>query len=119
MRVWDIPVSCLCNKHLLAQHNEIHAIYSIITNNKTGFAKHPEVMRWRGHIDALVIKHVYTTEEMIARRMNANSPLGAILDFNTEWPEPWQPVAEQLKILRGKANIIHGCDCYKKYTERR
>jgi hypothetical protein len=45
MRVWDIPVKDLCNKHLVAQHYEIHCIYSILTKDLKGYRNHPEIKR--------------------------------------------------------------------------
>jgi hypothetical protein len=105
MRVWDIPVIDLCNNHLLGQHREIHAIYSIITNNKNGYAHHPEVERWREHIDALVHKHLATTMEMLVRNMKHKSPLEYVFD-NYHPPESWQPRILQMNILKEK-----NCGC--------
>ena len=34
MRVWDISPKILCQKHLIAEHRELHAVYSIILKNK-------------------------------------------------------------------------------------
>lgn len=123
MRVWDIPVQQLCNKHLLAQHLEIHSIYNIITQDKKGFAHHPEVMRWRGHLPALEIAHDITVAEMLNRRMGHGTPIilplnllkGQRVQFvkcDDEWsiaaifPKPWQSVGRQKEILLAK-----GCGC--------
>lgn len=108
MRVWDIPVLQLCNKHLVAQHNEIHTIYSIITNNKKGFAHHLEVMRWRGKLDALWMAHFDTVTEMFYRGMCHKTELFIPQEVlsNICHPEPWQPVEVQKDLLRAK-----GCGC--------
>ena len=45
MRIWDIPPEKLCRNHLLGEHNEQHAIWSILTHNKKGFSHHPETIR--------------------------------------------------------------------------
>ncbi len=31
MRIWDIPPKLLCRNHLLGEHRELHAIWSILT----------------------------------------------------------------------------------------
>ncbi|MHA2330232.1 MAG: pyrimidine dimer DNA glycosylase/endonuclease V, partial [Candidatus Hodarchaeales archaeon] len=42
MRIWDISlIEFLCDKHLLAVWREGLGAYSIITNNKKGYSKHP------------------------------------------------------------------------------
>ncbi len=106
MRVWDFPPSLLCNKHLVAQHHEIHCIESIIRHNYSGFSHHPEVKRWRGHMGALLGRHEQTIAELIQRGMHHKTPflLYGLADF-TE-PKPWQPLPEQLAVLAGK-----GCKC--------
>lgn len=75
MRVWDVPVEFLCDKHLLAQHLEVHTMYSVIVNNKKGYAAHPETMRWRNNLPELVLVHEQTAAEMTSRGMNHKSPL--------------------------------------------
>ncbi len=42
MRIWDIPASKLCTKHLLGEHRELHTIWNILTQNKSGYSRHPE-----------------------------------------------------------------------------
>lgn len=112
MRVWDLPVTCLCNKHLLAQHNEIHAIYSIIINKKNGFSNHPEVNRWRKHIPALFLIHTTTAVEMVKRGYKHNSRL--FISDGIKYPEQWQTKKEQIDILKQKSHKIIACDCYDK-----
>lgn len=110
MRVWDIPVEYLCNEHLIAQHHEIHCIYNIITKGLKGFAHHPETMRWRGHLPALVHKHWETFFEMLERGINHNKILDSVdtcpIVGIAPYPVPWQPIDKQLEILRSK-----GCGC--------
>lgn len=107
MRVWDMPVAGLCNKHLVAQHHEIHCIFSIIAENKSGFSHHPEVMRWRGRLGALYRVHEHTAAEMLKRSMRHMSELETPLAFHLcPMPLPWQPVNKQKGKLAEK-----GCGC--------
>ena len=75
MRVWDIDPELLCDRHLLGEHNEIHTIWSIITNDLKGFSNHPETMRWRGKLKALYLRHAATAREMERRGFQHKSPL--------------------------------------------
>jgi len=109
MRVWDIPITKLCNKHLVAQHHEIHCIASINLHGYGGFCNHPETRRWRGHINQLAYKHYQTVNEMVARGMKHHYHLGTIDDVSMSTdgcPEPWQPVEQQIALLKSK-----GCKC--------
>ena len=107
MRVWDLPPSKLCRNHLLGEHRELHAIWSVITKKKKGYSLHPETIRWKGKLAALYIRHESLVNEMKIRGYSHKSPLekrlakGEIIqsDFvNT--------VKEQLEILRKK-----NCQC--------
>ena len=75
MRIWDIPPERLCRNHLLGEHRELHAIWSVLTNNKTGYSRHPEVIRWRGRLMALYLRHQILVKEMSSRGYRHNSPL--------------------------------------------
>ncbi|MCC6502584.1 MAG: pyrimidine dimer DNA glycosylase [Deltaproteobacteria bacterium] len=75
MRVWDIDQRLLCDRHLLGEHNEIHTIWSVITNNLKGYSNHPETKRWRGSLKALYLRHEATAKEMERRGFNHKSPL--------------------------------------------
>jgi hypothetical protein len=75
MRVWDVPSLDLCDRHLVAEHAEIHAIWSVITNNRRGYAHHPEVQRWRDNLGALAQRHDTTAGEMRRRGFRHDSPL--------------------------------------------
>ena len=106
MRIWDIPVQQLCNKHLIAQHFEIHCIYSILTEGKRGFYNHPEVKRWLKHLGALILVHDRTVIEMIQRGFNHYTPLSKYTAYNYDYPKLWQSVELQKELLREK-----GCSC--------
>jgi len=75
MRIWDLPPEILCRNHLLGEHRELHAIWSVLTNNKTGYSHHPEVIRWRGRLKALYLRHQILVKEMGNRGYRHNSPL--------------------------------------------
>ena len=75
MRIWDIPPKRLCRNHLLGEHRELHALWSIILNNKKGYANHPETLRWRGKLKALYLRHEAQVKEMEKRGYKHRTPL--------------------------------------------
>lgn len=75
MRVWDISPDKLCRLHLLGEHREIHAIWSIITNGKKGYSHHPEVIRWKNKLTALYNRHQKVVNEIERRGYHHKSPL--------------------------------------------
>ena len=76
MRVWDVNPGYLNRQSLLGEHTEIHALVSIIVNEKRGFAHHPETLRWRRHMGALKLRHDLVIEEMALRGYRHHSPVG-------------------------------------------
>lgn len=75
MRVWDVGVDELCDRHLLGEHRELHAIWAILTGGRTGYANHPETVRWRGRLAALYARHEAEVAEMGRRGFRHASPL--------------------------------------------
>jgi hypothetical protein len=75
MRVWDIKADILCNRHLLGEHREIHAIWMILTENKKGYSHHSETLRWKGKLLALYNRHETVVAEMIKCGFNHKSTL--------------------------------------------
>jgi hypothetical protein len=109
MRIWDIPVAELCRAHLLGEHRELHAIWSIYSNNKTGYRNHPEVKRWRGHLGALALRHAAQINEMKKRGYNHLSDVTYLLINDDQTPPPpITPIDEQRAHLLAKA-----CGCCK------
>ncbi len=107
MRIWDIPPEKLCRNHLLGEHNELHAIWNILIQDRKGYSNHPETMRWKGKMKALFYVHETIVKEMLARGYCHKSPLdeklaegGSIQDILID------PVKRQIEILKRK-----GCDC--------
>jgi hypothetical protein len=79
VRIWDLDPAVLCDKHLLGEHRELHAIWSILTTSKRGYAHHPETLRWRGRLAALYSRHDEQVQEMVRRGFRHRSPLDAAL----------------------------------------
>ncbi|MCI0503435.1 pyrimidine dimer DNA glycosylase/endonuclease V [Candidatus Micrarchaeota archaeon] len=103
MRVWDIAPKRLCRSHLLGEHREVHAIWSILTKGKKGYSRHPETLRWKGRLKALHLRHEALVAEFQKRGYSHYSPL----DKRLAWGEAVQSVYidrpnEQLMILKRK-----------------
>lgn len=79
MRIWDLPPKKLCRSHLLGEHRELHAIWSVLTKNKKGYSHHPETLRWKGKLKALYLRHEDEAAELIRRGYRHLSPLDARL----------------------------------------
>lgn len=75
MRIWDISPTRLCRNHLLGEHRELHAIWSVIVNGKKGYAHHPETLRWKGKLRALFGRHEALVAEMSDRGYQHRSPM--------------------------------------------
>jgi len=102
MRIWDIDPGYLNRQSLLGEHRELHGIVSIIVNNKKGYSRHPETIRWHNHGWALNKRHQQLAAEMSLRGYVDKSPV-YLQDNKDEWPciyidEPCQ----QIEILRNK-----------------
>jgi hypothetical protein len=107
MRVWDIHPKHLCRKHLLGEHRELHAIYSILANNKQGYRNHPETKRWVGKLRALYTRHGALVKEMGCRGYNHASPLDRKHAKGAAAQKVYvHTPAEQRVILKEK-----GCEC--------
>jgi len=107
MRIWDISPDKLCRKHLLGEHNELHAMWNILTQGKKGYANHPETKRWKGKLKALFRVHEEIVLEMLARGYNHKSPLDKTLAKGSSIQTSFvDPAERQIEILRQK-----GCDC--------
>lgn len=106
MRIWDVDPKILCRQHLLGEHRELHALWTIIKHGKSGYAKHPETLRWYGKLPALRKRHELLVAEMERRGYTHATPLEQAgggpdtQDAFVNTPE------EQLEILKSKP-----CDC--------
>ena len=108
MRIWDLPPAMLCRQHLLGEHRELHALWTILTTgSKGGYANHPETLRWHGKQAALYARHEALVTEIARRGYTHHTPLDPPLatDLVTQTDYVYTP-AEQVEILRAK-----GCGC--------
>ena len=107
MRIWDLDSALLCDQHLLGEHRELHAIWSILTTGKTGYARHPETLRWRGRLAALYARHDAQVVEMSRRGFRHASPLDPQLATGaTQQTQLIEPVDAQ-----GVRLASRGCAC--------
>ena len=103
MRIWDIPPKKLCRNHLLGEHRELHAIWSVITKNKKGYSKHPETLRWNGKLRSLYARHEELVEEMRNRGNNHKSKLPIRLATGSKKQDYYvDSVKDQINILKSK-----------------
>ena len=107
MRIWDIAPHRLCRKHLVAEHAEIHAAWSVLTTEKQAYAAHPEVRRWRGRLHALYRRHGLVATEMARRGFAHRSDLQPRLATGLDVQDTYLDAPdEQERIL-----IAKGCGC--------
>ncbi|MDP2896246.1 MAG: pyrimidine dimer DNA glycosylase/endonuclease V [bacterium] len=107
MRIWDLPPEKLCRNHLLGEHSELHALWTILTQGRKGFSNHPETRRWRGKLKALYARHEKLVEEMQTRGYWHRSPLSVErATGDSEQTEFLDLPDEQVRILRSR-----GCEC--------
>jgi hypothetical protein len=107
MRIWDLPPKALCRRHLLGEHVELHALWSILTKGKKGYARHPETLRWKGKLMALYLRHELLVSEMEKRRYHHQSPLDKELATGSAVQDEYvDSISDQRRILLKK-----GCGC--------
>lgn len=100
MRIWDVPPELLCDRHLLGEHNEAHALWSIIINGLRGFSSHPETARWRGKLRALYLRHEADASEMERRGFRHRSPLDEALAIGKAVQDELKdPIEAQERLL--------------------
>jgi hypothetical protein len=107
MRIWDISPKKLCRNHLLGEHRELHAIWSVLVNGKKGYAHHPETLRWKGKLKALYCRHEALVLEMDNRGYRHRSLLAKRSATGTAKQTIYvDSPRKQIVILRNK-----GCQC--------
>jgi hypothetical protein len=107
MRIWDVPPERLCRQHLLGEHRELHALWTILTVGKSGYTRHPETVRWRGKLAALHARHERLVTEMTRRGYRHASPLDPDLATGLSIQDAYvDPPDRQLELLSRKH-----CDC--------
>lgn len=106
MRVWDLPLKHLCRQHLLGEHRELHALWTILREGRSGYARHPETLRWEGRLPALAKRHALQARELERRGYAHKSPLRGRPAGSTVQRTFVNTLAEQRALLRKK-----GCAC--------
>lgn len=102
MRIWDIDPGFLNDQSLLGEHRELHGIYSILVNHKTGYSRHPETLRWVEHLPALAVRHGLLVAEMELRGFKHHSPV-PLFPGTVVWPRLFiDPPGQQYAILGEK-----------------
>ena len=102
MRIWDVAAGYLNRQSLLGEHRELHGLRSILVNDRTGYSRHPETLRWVGALGALALRHDLLAAEMRLRGYVDRTPLrrrhGA-----ARWPAAFVTApGDQLVLLRQK-----------------
>ena len=107
MRIWDLDPATLCRAHLLGEHRELHAVWSILTGDRRGYRRHPETRRWDGRLAALYARHEALVAEMTRRGYRHASPLDAALASGEAGQDRFvDPPQRQRELLRAR-----GCGC--------
>jgi hypothetical protein len=107
VRIWDLDPGALCDRHLLGEHRELHAIWTVLTTGRRGYARHPETLRWRGRLAALYARHEAEVAEMAHRGFRHASPLDPA--FATGAAEQTE-VVDSLEAQRRRL-ATRGCGC--------
>lgn len=107
MRIWDLEPGTLCDRHLLGEHRELHAIWAIPTTGKSGYARHPETLRWKGRLAALYERHEDEVREMQRRGFSHRSPLDASLATGSRRQSR---LVDSLAVQRERLSR-RGCGC--------
>jgi Pyrimidine dimer DNA glycosylase len=111
VRIWDLDPGALCDRHLLGEHRELHAIWTILTDDRRGYARHPETMRWRGRLAALYARHEAEVAEMTRRGFRHASPLDRRLATGAaEQTEQVDAVdAQRARLAAAGCGCLLGC----------
>lgn len=107
MRIWDVTPKILCRQHLLGEHRELHALWTILTEGKQGYRKHPETLRWEGKLAALFRRHELLVEEICSRGYQHHSPLDISLATGASQQDSFVNSIDEQKVLLKKK----GCTC--------
>jgi hypothetical protein len=103
MRIWDLEPADLCRAHLLGEHRELHAVWSILTRDLRGYRRHPETRRWEGRLAALFRRHEELVAEMTRRGYRHASPLDPTLATGAAVQDVFvDPPQRQRDLLRAR-----------------
>lgn len=79
----------LTDRHLLGEHVELHTMWNAHARGLTGgYGRHPETLRWTGHLEALRLRHEDQAAEMARRGFRHQSPLRLMdtAEQSAAWP---------------------------------
>ena len=112
MRIWDIDPKLLCQKHLVAEHRELHGLWNILTkhNLKGGYSRHPETLRWVGKSKALYNRHELLIKEFTKRGYKHHTPLDKSLASGKNIQNTFLNTIEEQRILLKNKD----CKCFLK-----
>lgn len=79
MRIWGTPVACMCRKHLLGEHTEMHMFKATIQMGKSvdGYVRDKLL-----DTDRIAERHDLLVEEMLRRGFDHTSPI-----YNIVYPQ--------------------------------
>jgi hypothetical protein len=103
MRIWDVDPAVLCRQHLLGEHRELHAVWTILTTDSPGYRRHPETLRWEGRLAVLARRHDQLVDEMERRGYRHHSRLDlSLATGGIVQTELVDPPETQMELLRAK-----------------
>ncbi|MDQ1372293.1 MAG: hypothetical protein QG582_1209, partial [Candidatus Thermoplasmatota archaeon] len=82
----------------------------VIVNETRGYSRHPEVMRWRGKLNALLSRHEEDVREMEARGYKHRSPL-SVSDVPCGHEGALQECLLELREDQARKLKLKGCEC--------
>jgi len=87
----------------------LHAIWVVLTQQRSGYSRHPETRRWQGKLRALHARHEALVQEMERRGYRHASPLDAALATGSAVQDEWvDSLDRQFDLLREKP-----CECLR------
>lgn len=102
MRIWDLHPGYLNRQSLLGEHRELHGLVNVLTQNKKGYSRHPETLRWVGFGWALKQRHALLAAEMELRGYQDRSPV-LTRSSRGVWPKTFiDDPFSQIQILHNK-----------------
>ena len=91
MRIWDIPASKLCRKHLLGEHVEMHMFAGCL---KKGLSLQGYLSNQLVEIHNIKRRHDILAKEMKRRGYNHNSELAPNININAGFVDSNANLAE-------------------------
>jgi hypothetical protein len=118
VRIWNLPVEILDDKHLLAEHLETHVAFSAIQRAGGPWYKHPQVQRFVGKLPQLKYRHDQQVSEMRRRGWNGHkTPLPDSIPA-----EPYAIKADDylrdFKVLDSRHGLNSGQEIPEKFKYR-